>query len=133
VPGGGLSSLAGNPRLQNASCGAVPSHPEPRVRILAVDPPDGAERDAQRIVMQMGPSVTSCYRKDLDVEPGQSGRLVLELHASSEGVVTTVRLVDSAGLSKRIVSCVEAIAKRTKFPAGASLPSLHLKMDFTPP
>lgn len=74
---------------------------------------------------QIDPGARRCYEKGLESEPGQAGRLVLQLRVAPSGEVDAANATTNTGLSARVVECIARVARRARFdapgPGGAML------------
>jgi hypothetical protein len=88
--------------------------------------------DAEAVIRtKIHPGARRCYQKGLELDPTQSGRLVVEIKVAPNGEVDTAAATANGGLSAAVVACIAQVAKRAKFDApGPSGSTLSIPFNF---
>jgi len=80
---------------------------------------------------QIQPGAKRCYQKGLEVDPSQSGRLLIVLKIAPSGEVDTATVGSNNGLSQQVATCIAGVARRAKFDApGASGSTINVPFSF---
>jgi hypothetical protein len=80
---------------------------------------------------QSHPGAKRCYQKGLELDPSQSGKLLVLIRVAPSGEVESATISSNAGLSANLASCCVSVAHRAKFePTGRSGATILLPFNF---
>ncbi len=102
--------------------------------ILQGDPPvlSTPVANAEAVLRkELYPRARRCYQKGLDVNPTQTGKIVLNIRVAPSGEVSSVGTEVRGNLSSGVAGCVTGAAQRLRFePPGPIGSQLRAGMDF---
>ena len=120
-----LPSAKIGPLGENAEAG-----PRPVATLEALVTTGGKlSTDANRVTAGLRARLRQCYRRGLDADPSQSGKVTVAFKVDAEGNVTSATDKKSSGVSAAVTACVVGVVKRAQFGAGAG--SAELPIAFT--
>ncbi|MGA2449013.1 MAG: AgmX/PglI C-terminal domain-containing protein [Polyangiaceae bacterium] len=77
------------------------------------------------------PGAKRCYQKGLEVDPTQSGKIVVLIKVAPNGEVDSASVVSNTGLTPGVASCIVSAARRAKFDApGATGSTISVPFNF---
>ncbi len=104
-----------------AGCAQQPppiAAPKPIAPLAPISTTVSSRHDAEAVVRsQIHPGAKDCYKRGLESDPTQAGKLVITIKMRPSGEVETATVWSNSGLSAGVASCVVAVAQRAKFDA----------------
>jgi hypothetical protein len=136
-PGGGAGSLQ---NLQGAGeTGGASTSAGTAAKVVPVGKVDlGASSmsvpvsNAEAVIRRdIHPGAKRCYQKGLELDPNQSGKIVILIKVAPNGEVDSASVVSNTGLSAGVASCIASTARRAKFDApGATGSTISVPFNF---
>ena len=99
------------------SAAGTPIRVVPSVAVRSLAPlVRGSVPDAEATIRKMiEPGARRCYQKGLEIDPSQSGKLVLVIEVAESGEVDSAYVANRSGLSVGVATCIASVAKGARF------------------